>query len=109
MSEDFLKNIHRIIEEKLGDETFNSEELARSAGISRSSLHRRLKKLTGVSAGELITRLRMKRAALLLQENDETVSEIAYRVGFRDPSYFQKVFKKKVSASNKDGWYGKLP
>lgn len=94
MSEDFLKNIHRIIEEKLGDEEFNSEELARCAGISRSSLHRRLKKLIGISASELITRLRIKRAAMLLQDDAETVSEIAYRVGFRDPSYFTKVFKK---------------
>lgn len=94
MSEDFLKNIHRIIEEKLGDEEFNAEELARSAGLSRSTLHRRLKKLTGFSASELITRLRIKRAAMLLQDDAETVSEIAYRVGFRDPSYFTKVFKK---------------
>ncbi len=94
MQDQFLKNIHKIIEDNISDEHFSVEELARQAGISRSMLHRKLTKLTGKSAGDLITEKRLTRAREYLEKNSATVSEIAYRVGFNSPSYFNKVFKK---------------
>ena len=57
-------------------------------------LHRKLKKLTGNSASNRITEKRLKHAGNLLENDVATISEIAYRVGFSDPSYFNKVFKK---------------
>ncbi len=95
----FLEQIHQIIEENLGKENFTVEDLAHSAGLSRSTLHRRLKKLTGKSASDLITLQRINHAMKLLQNNAGTASEIAYRVGFSDPSYFNKVFRKHFKIS----------
>jgi TolB-like protein/Tfp pilus assembly protein PilF len=57
-------------------------------------LHRRLKKLTGKSASDLISETRLEHAKHLLEDNVATVSEIAYRVGFNSPSYFNNVFQK---------------
>ena len=99
MDDRFLEKIHKLIEANLGDENFRVEDLAQSAGLSRSMLHRRLKKLTGQSASDLITRKRIDHAMLLLKNDAGTASEIAYMVGFRDPSYFNKVFKKHFNIS----------
>ena len=90
----FLARINQIIDANLDNEHYSVENLARSAGLSRSMLHRKLKKITGKSAGELITEIRLARARELLENKAGTVSEIAFQVGFTDPSYFTKVFKK---------------
>jgi AraC-like DNA-binding protein/TolB-like protein/Flp pilus assembly protein TadD len=90
----FLVLVSQIVDANLGNEHFSVEDLARRAGLSRSMLHRKLKKLTGKSAGDFITEIRLTRAKVLLENDAATVSEIAYRVGFTDPSYFTKVFKK---------------
>ncbi len=99
MDDQFLSTIHRIIEENMDDENFSVEQLAQKAGISRSMLHRKLVKLTGKSASEYITEERLNRANELLENNVATASEVAYRVGFNSPSYFNTVFKKRFGIS----------
>lgn len=86
--------MNSIIVANIGNENFSVEDLARNAGFSRSALHRRLSRLTGKSARDLITEVRLKKAMELLENDVATVSEISYMVGFTDPSYFTKVFKK---------------
>lgn len=62
-------------------------------------LHRKFKKAIGKSPSDYITEIRLNHARVLLENDVATVSEIAYRVGFSDPSYFNKVFKKHFSLS----------
>ena len=102
MADQFLTKIHRIIEENMGNELFSVEDLAKEVGLSRSMVHRKLVKLTGQSAGDLITEIRLNKARELLEKNAGTASEIAYRVGFNSPSYFNKVFKKHFKVSPGD-------
>ncbi|MFC2115152.1 helix-turn-helix domain-containing protein [Bacteroidota bacterium] len=99
MEDHFLTILYQIIENNIANENFSVEELAKEAGLSRSMLHRKLKKLTGKSASDHITEIRLNHAKTLLENNVATVSEIAYRVGFNDPSYFNKVFKKHFNIS----------
>ena len=94
MEAQFLNDVERIIEENMSNEDFSVSFLAKEAGLSRSMLHRRLIRLTGKSATQLITELRLSRANELIENKVATVSEIAYMVGFASPSYFNKVFKK---------------
>lgn len=94
IDDQFLTLINKIIETNIGNEHFSVGELARSAGLSRSMLHRKIKRLTNKSAGDFITEIRITRAKELLEHNIATTSEISYQVGFTDPSYFTKVFKK---------------
>ncbi len=99
MESEFYKRICEIIHENIAHEDFSVEELAEKVGISRSMLHRRLKKITGKSASELITEMRLEKAKELLENSDYTSAEIAYKVGFNSPSYFNKVFKKHYQVS----------
>lgn len=94
MHDQFLSLVFRIIDENISNEKFSVKDLSYQAGLSRSMLHRKLKKLNGKSASHLITEKRINLARELLEQDVATVAEIAYRVGFSDPSYFNKVFKK---------------
>ncbi len=93
MDDQFLEIVNRVIDENLADEHFSVEHLAEHAGLSRSMLHRKLVRLTGKSASDLITEKRLFKAKELLEKDVATASEIAYKVGFNSPSYFTKVFK----------------
>lgn len=102
MRDQLLAVIKQIIEDNIGNESFSVADLAREVGLSRSMLHRKLIRLTGKSATDLITEIRLTRALELLDNDVATVSEIAYRVGYSSPSYFNKVFKKTYNVSPGD-------
>jgi AraC-like DNA-binding protein len=61
---------------------------------SRSTFFRKLKKLTGQPPNDFIRMIRLKRAAQLLEQNQLTIAEVSYKVGFSDPGYFGKCFRK---------------
>jgi len=88
----FLDKALRIVNDHLGKESFGIEELSQELGLSRSQLHRRLQKITGLSAALFIRSVRLKKAVELLLEGDLPVSDVAYRTGFSSPSYFNKCF-----------------
>ncbi|MFC2136671.1 helix-turn-helix domain-containing protein [Bacteroidota bacterium] len=102
MEDQFLTLINQIIEDNIDNEHFSVEDLAEKAGLSRSMLHRKLIKLTGKSASDHITEIRLTKAKELLENDVATVSEVAFHVGFSDPSYFNKVFKKHYNVSPGD-------
>jgi len=102
LCDQFLRKIHQNIEDNFDNENFSVKELSENVGISRSMLHRKLIKLTGKSASDLIKETRLSRAKALLENDVATVSEIAYKVGFNSPSYFNKVFKKHYNVSPGD-------
>ena len=88
-----LDKLCQLVEQHLDQTAFGVEELTVASGLSRMNLHRKLKALTGTSAGEFIRNYRLKRAAQLLRQG-HSVSETAYLVGFEDPSYFARSFRK---------------
>jgi TolB-like protein/AraC-like DNA-binding protein/Tfp pilus assembly protein PilF len=102
MNDQFLGKINQIIETNLDNEHFSVEDLAQKVSLSRSMLHRKLIKLNGKSASDLITEKRLLRAKEMLENNVATASEVAYKVGFNSPSYFTKVFKKYYHVSPGD-------
>lgn len=91
-SDPCLTQLYRILESRLDDSAFGVNELIREIGMSSSSLHRKLRALSGLSAVELIRNYRLKRAAHFLKEG-KTVSEAATLVGFNNLSYFAKCFR----------------
>ncbi|AKQ46169.1 hypothetical protein TH63_11865 [Rufibacter radiotolerans] len=88
----FLQKIVDIIEERITDPKLSVEELSREMGMSRSSLHKKLKSLAGQVPNEFIRLVRLKQAARLLLQNEYNISEIGYMVGFNSHSYFSKCF-----------------
>lgn len=97
--EQFIEQIKAVVNKNIDNENFSVKVLAEEVGISRSMLHRKLIKLTGRSASDLITNIRLEKAMELLKKDVATVAEIAYNVGFRNPSYFNRVFKKYYNVS----------
>lgn len=97
----FLKKAIDLIEEHIDDTEFSVENFSKLIGMSRVSLYNKLKSLTSYSVQEFIFAIRLKRAAQLLKESGMTVTEIAYSVGFKDPSHFSKLFKKQYNISPK--------
>ena len=89
----FLQKLTEIIRNNFDNEQFGVKEAARIYGVSRSHMHRRLKKLTGKSVSQFIRELRLEKSMELLQKDMATVSEIAYSVGFHSPTYFNTCFK----------------
>ncbi|MDQ3534289.1 MAG: ATP-binding protein, partial [Bacteroidota bacterium] len=94
VDEQFLQRIMKIIEEHMEDTSFDVEIFSREAGLSKIQLHRKLKALTNESPGDFIRIMRLKRAADLLSQNAGTIAEVAYKVGFQEPSYFTRCFHK---------------
>ena len=87
-----ITRLEQLVEENIGNEEFGVEELASAAGISRSHLHRKLRATSGQSASQFIRDYRLNKALILLKEEQQTVSEVAFRVGFSSPTYFSKCF-----------------
>lgn len=88
----FINKLTDIILENISNENFGVEQLAEEAGVNRTSLYRRVKSITGQSVSQLIREIRLKKAHALLQDDLLTAAEIAYKVGFSSPSYFNKCF-----------------
>jgi AraC-like DNA-binding protein len=93
--EAFLTDLFGIIEAQLADENFNIDSLVRSIGISRPQLYRKIQGLAGKAPNDLIRDLRLDKALSLLKRKSGNISEIAFEVGFSNPSYFAKCFAAK--------------
>ena len=67
--------------------------------VSPNHLSRKLKKETGSSFVEILTKIRMSEALKLLEHPDSKVYMVAEQVGYRDYAYFYQVFKKYCNIS----------
>ena len=83
----------QLIDEHLGDDTFDVGQMADAMFMSKSSLYRKIKSLTDMSPVEFIRNIRLKRAYQMLQQEGQTVSDVAYACGFSTPRYFSTCFK----------------
>ena len=88
--EAFLSKTHEILEQNIANEDFNIDQLVQELGISRSGLFAKIKSLTGLTPNELLQLIRLKKAATYLLKKEYRINEVAYMVGFSNPSYFSK-------------------
>ena len=70
--------------------------------MSRSNLHRKLQALTNQPNHEFLRSLRLKRAAQLLKKSAGSVAEVAYAVGFSNPSHFSKIFRQQFGQNPRE-------
>ncbi len=90
----FLQKLHEQIQMHLSDAQFGVPQLASATDMSQMQLYRKLKALTGKTPSQFIRSYRLHRALELLKSGELNVSEVAYDVGFSDPSYFSRMFHK---------------
>ena len=96
----FLEELEKTILSQIDSEETNVEAVAHSIGMSRKSLYRKIKAITGQNINEYIRSVKIKRAAHLISEEGYNISQAAFAVGFSSVKYFRKLFKDQ---------YGKLP
>ncbi|MFR9624342.1 MAG: ATP-binding protein, partial [Rikenellaceae bacterium] len=97
-----MDSIMEVIHARLSDPQLTVEMIAEELNISNASLYRKVKQLTGFSTNELIKKIRLKKADVLMQRNYGSLSEIAYKVGFSSPSYFSKCYKMEFGCAPRD-------
>ena len=92
----FLNKAMQIVKENYKDSYFEVTDFVEAMGVSRSLMNKKMKNLTGQSAGQFIRNYRLNIARELILKNklirNKNISEIAYEVGFNDPKYFTRCF-----------------
>lgn len=91
---DFLDKIFNLMEDNMSDDTYWIDDLSYDMHVSRSTLFRKIKYLTGRSPQTFMRTIRLERALQLLEKGHLRIAEVAYQVGFSDPNYFSKCFRK---------------
>jgi AraC-like DNA-binding protein len=95
----FVKKARDFILGQL-DNDITPADLATELGVSLRQLQRVFKEELGITPNVFITTLKMEEAVIMLQTKNKNISEVAYALGYSDPSYFTKVFRK---------YFGKTP
>ena len=91
--EAFLDRLRQAILTHLDSDALDVDWLASQANMSRTQLNRKVSALTNLSPNRFIQRVRLERAAVLLQTQELTVAQVAYQIGYQSPSHFTKVFQ----------------
>ena len=91
----FLKRAMECVHQHLDDSEYDRDRFASDMGASASTLYNKLRALTGLNVSNFIRDIRMKEAMRMAQHNPQIrISDLAYKVGFKDPKYFSTCFKK---------------
>ncbi len=98
----FLENVIHVINKHIDNEYFGVEMLCKEIGVSERQLQRKIKAIVKKSPNQLISSMRLNLAKELIRNTQFTISEIAFKTGFSDPSYFSKCFKKEFSMCPSD-------
>lgn len=102
LDNEFLQKITQIIEENLEMEKMDIAFIADKMCMSHSTLYRKIKGLTDMSANEFIRKVKMRKGVELLMSGQYTISEIAYMIGFSSVAYFRQCFKDEYGMSPSD-------
>ena len=92
--EKLYKKAIKIVKDNIGNEDFDIPFFCSELGVSRTMLFTKIKAWSKFTPNEFITHFRMKRAAQLLEQGKMNISQISYKVGFKNPKYFSKCFQK---------------
>ena len=95
----FLADFTAIVEANLERADLSVEDVARSLGISRVQLYRKVKAVLGTSPTDFVQSVRLTKARQLLLDGTLTIAEVAYQLGFNSPSYFSTSFKGRYQIS----------
>ncbi len=90
----FLSKAIAVVEAHISDSSFNVVKFCKEMAMSKPVLNKKLTALTDLVPSNFIRHVRLKRAAVLIKNNQGSIREIMYETGFSNSSYFAKVFKK---------------
>ena len=93
---EMMKKLMDFMEDNISNTEMKIEDLADAVNLGRSVFYGKIKSITGMTPVDFVRHIRMLRAEELITRSDYSFSQIAYMVGFSDPKYFSKCFKKET-------------
>jgi AraC-like DNA-binding protein len=97
-----LLRMMKAVEDNMANSAFSVSQFSRELGLSQVQLYRKVLLLTGLSPNDYIRKMRLQRAADLLHLQVGNISEVAFKVGFTNKSYFSKCFREAYACSPSD-------
>ena len=91
---EFVSLVMAYFEQHMSNTDLSIDDFAAALNMSRTSFYRKVKSVLGMSPSDFIRQIRIRRAVQFINAGEETLSQIAYKVGFSDPKYFSKCFKR---------------
>lgn len=86
----FLKELETFILKGMSDQNTDVDSISQAMGMSRTSLYRKLKALTGNNINHFVRTVKINRAAELIKNENLGVAQAAYEVGFTSTKHFRK-------------------
>lgn len=90
----FLNKAIAVVEAHISDSSFGVSQFCKEMAMSKPVLNKKLTALTDLAPSRFIRHVRLKRAAVLIKNNQGSIREIMFETGFSNSSYFAKVFKR---------------
>ncbi|AXY74666.1 DNA-binding response regulator [Paraflavitalea soli] len=98
----FWKQLTGVILDNLRDTALDVERIAVLLNMSKSTLYRKIKSLSGMSPSDVINLARLKKSADLMSAGNFRINELAREVGYKYPSQFRRNFQKQFKMSPAD-------
>ncbi|MFK7981934.1 MAG: two-component regulator propeller domain-containing protein [Saprospiraceae bacterium] len=102
LDQQFVQDFCNIIEANIDNSALKAKDISKELNMSHSLVYKKLKALTGYTLVEFIRDYRLQKAEMLLVQDQLTIAEICYRVGFNDRRYFSTCFKNKYQLSPRE-------
>lgn len=93
-----LERVHSLMQAHV-HEKLELERLARSVNLSKFHFVKRYRELTGTTPINRFIQLKIERACHLLDTTDKEIKEVAFALGYEDPYYFSRIFRKHMGLS----------
>jgi ligand-binding sensor domain-containing protein/signal transduction histidine kinase/DNA-binding response OmpR family regulator len=96
---EFMDKLLNTIDAQLDNPELNIDDICSAVNMSRTKLYHKIKQLSGQSPNEFIRSVRLKKAVEMLIHEDVSLTEVQFRIGMQNQSYFSKAFKKEFGKS----------
>jgi AraC-like DNA-binding protein len=100
--EKFLNQVMECVERVWDKNDLTMPDFARELGVSKSQLSRKLNALSGLSPNDFLKEYKLRKAIALMEEQNMNIAEVTMAIGFSNPSYFTKCFRKRFGMAPSD-------
>ena len=91
-----MEKLMKFLEANISEQDLKIEDMADAVNLGRTVFYGKIKSIVGMAPFDFLRHIRMQRAEDLISRSQMNISEVAYAVGFTDPKYFTKCFKKET-------------
>ncbi len=89
----FMRELLNLFSTNMENSYYAIEDVVKTLGLSKSTIQRKIKNITGKTFNQLLREFRLEQAKQILQQKGGNISEVAYLIGFNSVSYFSYSFK----------------